>query len=258
LSDVSPEHPPNRAYDEIGVGYTTRRQPDPRIERQIHNALGDARSVINVGAGTGAYEPSDREVLAVEPSEVMRAQRAADAAPCIEATAESLPFPDRSFDAAMALLTLHHWSDWQAGLDELRRVACRRVVIFTYDPSHASSWWLKRDYLAELVGLDVERFPTIAEQARAAGAVTAVDAVPIPYDCRDGFLGAYWRRPHAYLDPSIRARISTFHLPGADALLGGLEHLARDLENGLWEQRNHDILDRTELDLGYRLIVSRL
>ena len=188
----------------------------------------------------------------------MRAQRAPGAAPCIDASAESLPFPDDSFDAAMALMSLHHWSDWRAGASELRRVARQRVVIFTYDPAFAGSWWLKRDYLGELVALDLQRFPPIAEQASAAGEPALAEAVPIPHDCRDGFLGAYWRRPHAYLDPDIRLGISTFHLPGADDLIGGLDELARDLESGVWEERNRDILDRVELDLGYRLLVARL
>ena len=246
------------SYDTIGRSYVANRQPDPRIERQIFDALGGTRSVLNVGAGTGAYEPTDRRVLAVEPSAVMRAQRPAGAAPCIEASAEALPLPDRSFDAVMALLSLHHWSDWQAGVREMRRVASSRIVILTYDPAFAGSWWLKRDYLADLVALDVDRFPTIAEQAEAAGDSTTVHEVPIPHDCRDGFLGAYWRRPHAYLDPDVRAGISTFHLPGGDALLGGLDRLAEDLKSGEWEQRNREILARSELDLGYRLLVSQM
>jgi SAM-dependent methyltransferase len=244
-------------YDEIGISYTTTRRPDPRIERRIWAALGDARSVVNVGAGAGAYEPTGREVLAVEPSAVMREQRPDGAARCIEGRAESLPLADGSFDAAMALLSLHHWSDWRAGVGELRRVARERVVILTYDPAFAGSWWLKRDYLGELVGLDVARFPTIAEQAAAAGSDTVVEVLPIPHDCSDGFLGAYWKRPHSYLDPGVRAGISTFHLPGAEALLGGLEQLARDLETGEWARRNHEILDRAELDLGYRLLLTR-
>lgn len=243
-------------YDEIGTSYSATRRPDPRIERRIRHALGDAQSIVNVGAGTGAYEPVDGDVLAVEPSAVMRAQRPDGAAPCINGCAEALPLADDSFDAAMALLSLHHWKDWRAGVDELRRVARARVVIFTYDPAFASSWWLKRDYLSKLVALDIARFPMIAEQAAAAGESTAVETVPIPHDCTDGFLGAYWRRPRAYLDSHIRAGISTFHLPGADALLGGLERLARDLDDGRWEQRNRDILDRTELDLGYRLLIA--
>ena len=246
------------AYDAIGLGYTSNRQPDVRIETQILNALGDARSVLNVGAGAGAYEPSDCEVLAVEPSPVMRAQRPLGAPACIDACAESLPLPDRSFDAAIALLSLHHWSDWRAGVREMRRVASSRIVILTYDPAFAGSWWLKRHYLADLVALDIDRFPTIAEQAEAVGDATIVQEIPIPHDCRDGFLGAYWRRPHAYLDPGVRAGISTFHLPGAEALLGGLDRLAEDLQSGEWERRNREILARSELDLGYRLLVSRL
>jgi len=244
------------AYNEIGVSYTTTRQPDPRIARQINQALGDTRSVVNVGAGTGAYEPADRDVLAVEPSSVMRAQRAPSAAPCIDACAEALPLPDGSFDAAMAILSLHHWTDWTVGLRELRRVAYQRVVILTYDPAHPRRSWLMRDYLPELAELDVQRFPPIEEQAAALGNATVIEAVPIPHDCRDGFLGAYWRRPHAYLDPEVRAGISTFHLPGADLLLGGLAQLAEDLESGRWEQRNRDILSCKELDLGHRLLTA--
>jgi SAM-dependent methyltransferase len=244
------------SYDTIGREYVANRQPDPRIERQVLEALGGAGSVLNVGAGAGAYEPRDREVLAVEPSTVMRAQRPASAPPCIEASAGALPLPDRSFDAAMALLSLHHWRDWRAGVGELRRVARSRVVILTYDPEFAGSWWLKRDYLSELAALDVQRFPTIAAQAAALGPATVVESVPIPFDCRDGFLGAYWRRPHAYLDPEVRAGISTFHLPGADQLLSGLGRLARDLESGRWQLRNREIAHLHELDLGYRLLIA--
>jgi SAM-dependent methyltransferase len=250
--------PSARAYDEIGVSYALTRHADPRIARQIDRALGDARSVVNVGAGTGAYEPADREVLAIEPSAVMRAQRSPGAAPCIDAEAESLPLADDSFDAAMAILSLHHWSDWRAGVRELRRVARQRVVIFTYDPDHPDGSWLIREYLPELKTLDIKRFPPIHEQAVAAGDATVIETVPISHDCRDGFLGAYWRRPHAYLDPEIRAGISTFQLPGAGALLDGLERLAKDLENGVWKKRHHDILDRTELDLGYRLLTAQV
>ncbi len=165
---MAAENQSDRVYDEIGVSYSTTRRPDPRIERRIVDALGDAGSVVNVGAGAGAYEPGDRDVLAVEPSAVMRAQRPAGAARCIEGRAEALPLADRSFDAAMTLLSLHHWKDWRAGVAELRRVARTRIVIFTYDPAFAGSWWLKRDYLSKLVALDIARFPTIAEQAGAA------------------------------------------------------------------------------------------
>jgi SAM-dependent methyltransferase len=242
----------------MGTGYTATRRADPRITTLINEALGDARSVVNVGAGTGAYEPCDREVLPVEPSERMIAQRAPELAPAIRGHAENLPLESRSVDAALACMTLHHWSDWRIGLQELRRVARKRVVVFTYDRSYASRFWLLRDYLPKLARLDCARFPGIDEQRVAIGDEVNIELVPIPHDCEDGFLAAYWRRPKAYLDPRIRAGISTFHLPGADRLLDGLDELAEDLRTGRWERRNHDILGRDELDLGYRLLVTEL
>lgn len=246
------------SYDQIGFGYTATRRPDPRIATQIHEALGDARSIVNVGAGAGAYEPCDRDVLAIEPSEEMIAQRAPEFAPAIRGHAESLPLAANSVDAAMACMTLHHWVDWRIGVQELRRVARKRVVIFTYDHSYANRFWLLRDYLPKLARLDCARFPAIDEQRVATGDEVKLEAVPIPHDCEDGFLAAYWRRPKAYLDERARAGMSIFHLPGAERLLGGLEVLADDLQTGRWEDRNHDILEREELDLGYRLLVTEL
>src|SRR5262249_39662686 len=186
-------------YDTIGATYTVTRRTEPRIAAQIWAALGDARTVVNVGAGTGSYEPGDRDVTAVEPSALMRAQRPADAAPCLAGAAESLPFDDRSFDAAMAICTIQHWPDPIAGLREMRRVA-RRVVVLTFDGS-ATAWrrrfWLTRDYLPEVADLVVGR-PSVSELARAIGA--RIEPVFIPWDCADGFFEAYWRRPEAYLD----------------------------------------------------------
>ncbi|MFZ1153623.1 MAG: class I SAM-dependent methyltransferase, partial [Solirubrobacteraceae bacterium] len=214
------------SYDRIGLGYTATRRPDPRIATQIREALGDARSIANVGAGAGAYEPCDREVLPIEPSERMIAQRAPELAPAIRGRAESLPLAADSVDAAMACMTLHHWADWRVGVQELRRVARKRVVIFTYDHSYAARFWLLRDYLPKLGRLDCARFPTINEQRVAIGDEVKVEPVPIPYDCEDGFLAAYWRRPTAYLDEQIRSGMSIFRLPGAERLLNGLESLA--------------------------------
>jgi SAM-dependent methyltransferase len=251
-------NPLGSSYDQIGGGYTATRRADPRIARQIHEALGDAHTIVNVGAGAGAYEPSDREVLAIEPSERMIAQRAAKLAPAIRGHAESLPLEADSVDAAMACMTLHHWADWRIGVQELRRVARKRVVIFTYDKSYAKHFWLLRDYLPKLARADGVRFPALDEQRVAMGDEVEVEAVPIPHDCEDGFLAAYWRRPNAYLDERIRAGISTFYLPGAERLLDGLEQLAEDLHSGRWEHRYHDILEREELDLGYRLLVTEL
>jgi SAM-dependent methyltransferase len=246
------------SYDQIGVGYTATRRPDPRIATQIHEALGDARSIVNVGAGAGAYEPCDRDVLAIEPFEEMIAQRAPELAPAVRGHAESLPLVADSVDAAMACMTLHHWADWRIGVQELRRVARKRVVIFTYDHSYANRFWLLRDYLPKLARLDCARFPPIDEQRVATGDEVKLEPVPIPHDCEDGFLAAYWRRPEAYLDERVRSGMSIFHLPGAERLLGGLEVLADDLQTGRWEDRNHDILEREELDLGYRLLVTEL
>ena len=242
------------SYDVIGRTYTATRATDPRLAASIWEALGDARTVVNVGAGTGSYEPPDRDVTAVEPSEVMIAQRPPDAAPVVEAGAEALPFEDGSFDAAMAVLTLHHWADWRAGIEEMRRVA-RRVVVFSWDPSFASRLWISAEYFPELVSADVEHFPSLADQAGVVRA-TRVTAVPIPHDCRDGFYGAHWRQPEAYLDPVVRAGISVLATRDPADLEPGLARLEEDLRTGAWAERHADLLALDELDLGYRLLVS--
>jgi SAM-dependent methyltransferase len=253
------ENYPESHYDKIGFGYSVTRRADPRIAAQIHGALGDARSIVNVGAGTGSYEPGGRDVLAIEPSGEMIAQRGSRRAPAAWGHAESLPLATDSVDAAMACLTLHHWADWRIGVQELRRVARKRVVIFTYDNSYATSFWLLRDYLPKLARLDRARFPALEEQRVAIGdEEVRVEPVPVPHDCEDGFLGAFWRRPSAYLDERVRACMSTFHLPGAERLLGGLETLAEDLRSGRWQERNRELLWRADLDLGYRLLVAEL
>lgn len=239
-------------YDTIGRAYSVSRRADPRIAQRVVAALGGARSVVNVGAGAGSYEPADRRVLAVEPSAVMVAQRPAGAAPAVRALAESLPFPDDAFDAALAVLTVHHWSDPCAGLRELRRVARGRVVVLTWDPAHAG-FWLTRDYFPDFVELDRRDFPTLADFAAALGPVE-VGAVPVPHDCADGFLGAFWRRPEAYLDERVRAGISSFARFGD--VSPRLGRLRDDLESGRWAAENAELLDLEELDLGYRLIVG--
>jgi SAM-dependent methyltransferase len=242
-------------YDAIGRSYTATRQTDPRIAAAICAALGDARTVVNVGAGTGNYEPADRDVTAVEPSAVMLAQRPPRAAPAVQASAEELPFADASFDAAMAVLTLHHWDDWRAGCAELRRVARDRVVVFSWDPTYVERMWLGPEYFPGLWKEDVEHFPSLAEQAAALHAQG--DVVLVPWDCRDGFHGAFWRRPEAYLDPAVRAGISTLAKRSEAELAGGLARLRADLDSGAWARRHADLLRRDELDLGYRLLVGR-
>jgi SAM-dependent methyltransferase len=242
-------------YDRIGLTYATTRAPDPRIERLIAEALGDARSVVNVGAGAGAYEPRGLEVVAVEPSAVMLAQRAPGAAPAVQASAEALPFPDGSFDAALAVLTMHHWSEWRAGIAELRRVARQRVVMLTFDPAFISRYWLVRDYLPQIAVQDERRFPTVETVAEALGGAEIVP-VPIAHDCSDGFLCAWWKRPLAYLDEGVRANISSFVAIDPVALADALERLERNVADGTWAERNAGLLARDVADFGYRLLVT--
>jgi SAM-dependent methyltransferase len=238
-------------YDAIGRSYGATRGEDPRIAAAIWSALGDARTVLNVGAGTGAYEPRDRDVVAVEPSVVMRAQRPPGSAPCIDARAEALPFGDGEFDAAMAVLSDHHWEDRAGGLRELRRVA-RRAVVFQWDPAYADAFWLT-PYLPWF-GRAVEA-ESLAVVRAALGRVREI-AVPIPHDCRDGFLMAYWRRPEAYLDPVVRQNISVFALAPPEEVAAMAAALRADLEGGAWAQRHADLLERDDLDLGYRVLVA--
>jgi SAM-dependent methyltransferase len=242
-------------YDTIGATYSVTRRTERRIAERFWAALGDARTVVNVGAGPGSYEPTDRDVIAVEPSALMRAQRPAGAAPCVAAFAESLPFADQSFDAAMAFSTIHHWQDPTAGLREMRRVA-RRVVVFTYDASETGwlrRFWLTRDYLPEFADLLAER-PSLTEMASAIGA--RVEPVPVPWDCADGFFEAYWRRPEAYLDEQVRRGVSVWARVGPEVEQRVVSRLSADLGSGRWADRNRDILALDEAELGLRLLVT--
>jgi len=240
-------------YDTIGATYTLTRRTEPRIAAQVWAALGDARTILNVGAGTGSYEPPDRDVTAVEPSAVMRAQRPEGASPCVAAGAENLPFEDQYFDAAMAFATVHHWQDPTAGLLEMQRVA-RRVVVFTCDTSDRSwrrRFWLTRDYLPEVaaspVGLATE----------LAGVIGArLEPVLVPWDCADGFFEAYWRRPEAYLDEKVRRGISVWTAVGPVAEQRAVHQLRADLASGRWAEQNRDILDLEEAELGLRLLIA--
>lgn len=241
----------NAKYDLIGLNYAELRKPDPRIARIIESALGPAQTVLNVGAGAGSYEPAGRQVTAVEPSREMIRQRKPGAAKAIEASADNLPFPDKSFDAAMAILTIHHWPDKAAGLREMRRVTRGPIVLLTFDPTHRP--WLT-DYLPELATLDEANMPAMTDYARWLGPVQ-ITTVPVPHDCTDGFLYAYWRRPAAYLDDRIRSGSSSFWtMKNAEAGLAKLKH---DLDTGAWEHRYADLLTRDDYDAGYRLVVTR-
>lgn len=238
-------------YDTIGLNYAQLRKPEPRIARFINEGLGDARTVLNVGAGTGSYEPADRDVTAVEPSVEMIRQRKPGAARAIEASADSLPFPDRSFDASMAILTIHHWPDKQAGLREMRRVTRGPIVLLTFDPA-VRPW--PTDYWPELAALDDERMPTLANLEAWLGPLE-VTAVPIPHDCSDGFLYAYWRRPAAYLDERLRSGSSSFWL--MKGVQEGLDRLRHDLDSGEWKRRYAALIGKDEYEAGYRLVVAR-
>lgn len=245
----------SQLYDTIGATYTVTRRTEPRIAEQIWAALGDARTVLNVGAGTGSYEPSDRDVTAVEPAALMRAQRPAGAAPCVAAAAERLPFQDRSFDAAMAVATIHHWPDPVAGLREMRRVA-RRIVVFTHDTTETGwhgRFWLTRDYLPEVTGLLLGR-PSLTELASAIGGRT--EPVLIPSDCADGFFEAYWRRPERYLDEEVRRGVSVWAKVGPEAEQRAVRRLRDDLAAGRWVERNHDLMALDAAELGLRLLIA--
>ena len=241
-------------YDEIGTGYARHRRDDPRLAAPLHVALANARRVLNVGAGSGSYEPPDRQVVALEPSSVMIRQRRAGLAPVIQGQAESMPFATESFDAVMTVLSAHHWWDRQAGFAELRRVARRRVVL-TFDPEVQSQMWLM-DYLPEIRDLRSASGLTIDEVVDGVGG-GMVTALPVPYDCRDGMTVAFWRRPEAYLDPEVRQGSSSLRELDSIPLERGLARLDRDLRNGTWARHYGQLLELGEFDCGLRLIVGQ-
>lgn len=244
-------------YDSIGRGYATFRRPDQRIASAVDAALGDAVSVVNIGAGAGSYEPPGRTVIAVEPSDVMIRQRPVGAAPCLRGSAEALPLETASVDAAMAVLSVHHWVDLERGLAEMARVARERVVLLTWVPD-AAPFWLTDDYFPEILAHDRTIFPGAgvlgAILERVIGPVR-MTPVPIPHDCTDGFLCAYWRRPDCYLDAGRRGAISSFARIDAE---GGLARLRDDLASGRWAERNGALLELDALDVGYRIVVCEI
>ena len=242
-------------YDRIGTSYAATRGAEPRIARRIRDALGDARSVVNVGAGAGSYEPDELEVLAIEPSAAMIAQRPAGAAPALQASAESLPLDDASYDAALAVNTVHHWHDLRGGLREMRRVARKRVVIFMRDGSRGQPFWLER----YLPALDLsEKMARISKTIEDEYGDLSEIPMPLPRDCADGLFSAFWGRPEMYLDDSVRANISHFALAEDEAVDEGLARLAWDLRSGAWDARYGHLRSPPELDLGHRLFVAEL
>jgi SAM-dependent methyltransferase len=244
-------------YDRLGQGYSKVRRPDPRIASRIEAALGDARTVVNVGAGAGSYEPPTREVTAVEPSVQMIAQRPAGSAPVIQASAEDLPFPDDSFDAAMAVLTVHHWADFDAGLREMRRVTRWRTLIVTFDPGRLADLWITRDYFPEMLALKRRPHVTITELARTLAA-TRSEPIAVPRDCTDRFFAALWARPELFFDEEVVGPMWVWQGISESARREGRERLAADLKSGTWEERYGYLREMEELDVGLRLILSEV
>ena len=248
---TSPNH---RLYQEIGQSYSATRRPDPRIQQMLIAAIGNAQTVVNVGAGTGNYEPLDRHVVAVEPSSAMINQRKPGAAPAIRAVAESLPFADQTFEAAMAILTLHHWGDLAKGLSELRRVASRQVVMI-FEPRFLHEFWLIQ-YFPDWLSLPMEQRAPSTEDLRIHLDIQTIVPVPVPADCIDGFAGAFWCRPESYLDPTVRAGISSLAQLPSEVVDRGVERLRDDLKSGNWDSRYGHLRTQTEIDLGYRILIA--
>jgi SAM-dependent methyltransferase len=254
---TSPSPAPAPVYDTIGHAYTAHRKPDPRWAAHINAALGDARRVVNVGAGTGSYEPTNplTRVIAVEPSAVMIAQRPAGAAPVVRGSGTALPILDHSLDTALAILTLHHWGDWRAGLAELARVAPRRVIV-TIDFEVHARFWLLEDYLPQVAETERGLRPSPADIAAVVPVVETID-LPLPPNLADGVLGSFWRRPQAYLDPGVRANTSPLALADPSHVAAGITRLEGDLADGTWHRRYGHLLELEEYDLGYRLLISQ-
>lgn len=245
------------AYDRIGLSYAEHRRADPRIAERIWAALGDARSVANVGAGSGSYEPPDRETIAIEPSPVMIAQRPAGTAPAVEGVAEALPLGDKSVDAAMGVLTIHHWEDLSAGLAEMRRVARRRIVLLTIDAEKNSEIWTLSEYFPVAARAEREKMPSV-ETLEALLPNSTVEPVPAPSRCRDEFTSALWDRPELFLEPAVLRSSSLWHGLPAAKVERGQERLRADLESGRWDERHGHLRTLPELDIGLRLVCEEL
>ena len=237
-------------YDQLAGFYKSHRKPDPRISGRILFHIDGAQRILNVGAGIGSYEPEDCDIVAIEPSYEMISQRKSSKAVLIQGIAENLPFRDNIFDISMGILTIHHWSDITSGLKEMVRVSRNKIILFTWI-GYGNDFWLEK-YIPEIVGIDDELFPTLEELDRIFGGIS-VETIEIPYDCSDGFMCAYWRRPEAYLDPNVRKAISTFsRMP---KIQNRLDRLQFEIDSGEWRKKHVHLLKKESLDLGYRLVV---
>ncbi|MEV0708054.1 class I SAM-dependent methyltransferase [Nocardia aurea] len=244
-------------YDRTGRTYASTRRPDPRIEAQMRRHVPETWSVADIGAGAGGYQLG-RTVVAVEPSAVMIGQRPAKAAPAVRAVAEHLPIRDKAVDVASAALTVHHWSDLEQGLREMSRIARRRIVVFTWDHLVMREFWLLRDYLPAAAATDARLAVPLDQLVDLLPGTVEVHPVAVPADCADGFGAAFWRRPHAYLDPRVRAGMSMLALTPHPLLEDGLRNLSHDLHSRAWHRHNADLLARDEFDIGYRVVVASL
>ncbi|MCI5106901.1 MAG: class I SAM-dependent methyltransferase [Pseudomonadales bacterium] len=245
---------PEYSYNQSGKHYNTGRRTDPRIAARLWQQLDLRQSILNIGAGSGSYEPANCSLVAVEPSAIMLAQRSPGSGPAVQAVAEQLPFADQAFHQVMTVLSMHHWPDQQRAFEEIRRIGRSRFVALSWDPD-CEPFWLTRDYFPEIIAMDRKIFPGL-QQLQNCFARVEIETLPIPADCEDGFFAAYWKRPEAYLDKRVRDCMSTFaRIQNPDK---GLKRLAKDLESGAWQQRNSDLMQRQELDAGYRLLIARL
>lgn len=255
MSSTPGRRPPR--YEQIGRGYARTRREDPRFAQRIQHALGDAHTVVNIGAGTGSYEPRDRYVLAIEPSDVMAGQRPSQLPPAIRASADELPLRDQSVDAAMAILTIHHWDEQQkAGIREMRRVTRGPVVILTYDPNVSGQMWLMAEYLPEAAELDRRIFPVIEKLDHWLGGSTEVETVEIPGDTPDWMLGSFWAHPERVLDPAARSATSGFARMEAAVVKRVTEAIQRDLASGAWDSRHGHLRQLSAFDAGLRLLIN--
>jgi len=241
-------------YDGSKVDYVSYRQTDPVIEAQIHRALGDAQTILNVGGGAGSYEPVDRYVVAIEPSVEMRRKRSTTR-PAVIGSAEQLPFDDKSFDASMAIFTIHHWKDLRRGLEEMRRVTRGPVVIVSCDPLRLYDFWMV-EYGKEVLDIEARRYPAIDTVKGCFGEDTMVTSVSIPRDCRDGFQEAYYARPERLLDDHVRAAQSAWGFLSKDVEQDIVHRLRTALRDGSWDRQFGHFRTAPTFEGSLRLIIS--
>lgn len=242
-------------YSDAGLTYASVRQADPRLAARIHCALGPARTVLNVGAGTGNYEPVDRHVIALEPAAAMRAARSAALPPAINGSADAIPLDDCAVDAAMTVLSVHQWTSLREGLSEMRRVTRGPVVVVTFDPAALRGWWLN-DYCPEVWDVEARRFPPLDSIADGLGGACRIEPVPVPADCTDGFAEAFFARPEAFLNPAVLRAQSAWGFVAPEVIARFQGELRASLASGDWDRAHGHWRQRPALDGAIRLVIS--